>query len=194
MSTSFIRWTGLFAVFAGVSLILQQLYDLVAPDPTNGLWIGLHILGYLGLSFGLLGQVGIASRQWEKFGRLGQTGFLLGFIGNGVTIGAAFLNTFIVPVATTQAPSLIAPTGPLFTGPLGLIVLLASLLVTLGFILFGIATARAGVLPAIPAWIVVVTAWFGIAAVFARPVFDVTGALFGLGNAWLGWSVWSKTE
>ena len=133
-------------------------------------------------------------RQADKIGRMGLIGFLIGFIGNGLTAGAAFMNTFIVPVLTTQSPDLLEPTGPLFSGPLGLTVLLASLLVTVGFALFGIATARAAILPAIPAWLVVVTAWFGIAAVFSPVVFAIAGAVFGFGNAWLGYGVWTRTS
>ena len=188
------RWGGLAAVTAGALLVLQQIYALVAPDPTTGGWIAVHTLGYIGLACGLLGQVSLYGVQMDKVGRLGLIGFVLGFIGNGLTAGAAFMNTFIVPVLTAQAPNLLAPTGPLFSGPLGLMVLFSAILVTLGFILLGIATARAGILPAPAAWLVVVTAWFGLAAVFSPLVFAVVGALFGLGNAWLGYAIWSRPD
>jgi hypothetical protein len=179
------------AVIGGGLLILQQLYALVAPDVTSGSWVAIHTLGYIGLAVGLLGQVGVYAVQRDRVGRIGVVGFVLAFIGNGLTAGAAFLNTFIVPVLTARAPDLIAPTGPLFTGPLGLMVLFSAVLVTAGFILLGIATARAGVLPTIAAWLVVATAWFGLAAVFSPVVFAVAGAVFGLANAWLGLAVWS---
>lgn len=168
-NSNLIRWGGLCAVICGALLIVQQLYALVAPDVTSGAWVA----GYIGLAFGLLGQVGVYAVQRERVGRLGLVGFVLGVLGNGLTAGAAFLNTFVVPVLIARAPELIAPTGPLVTGPLGLMVLFSALLVTLGFILLGIATARAGVLPSIAAWLVVATAWFGLA------------------NAWLGFAVWS---
>jgi hypothetical protein len=191
LNSNLIRWGGLAAVIAGLSLIVQQLYALVAPDPTTAGWVAVHTLGYVGLSLGLLGQVSVYAAQMDKVGRLGLFGFILGFIGNGLTAGAAFMNTYIVPVLTTQAPDLIAPTGPLFMGPLGLMVLFSSVLVTIGFVMFGIATARAKVLPTPAAWLVVVTAWFGLAAIFSPVVFAIAGAVFGLGNAWLGFAVWS---
>ena len=191
-STKLIRWGGLAAAFAGVSLIIQQLYQLVSPDPTTGGWLATHTLGYIGLAIGLLGQVSIFAFQQDKLSKGGVTGFILAFIGNGLTVGAAFMNTFIIPVLTTSAPELIAPTGPLFMGPLGLIILLASLLVTVGFIMFGVATARAKVLPSAAAWLVVATAWFGIAAIFSPVIFAVVGSVFGFANAWLGWAVWSR--
>jgi hypothetical protein len=194
MQSNLIRWTGVFLILAGVSLALQQGYELIAPDKTGGAWVAVHTLGYFGLACGLLGQVGVYTRQMDKVGRMGLIGFLLGFIGNGLTGGAAFMNTFIVPVLTTQKPDLLAPSGPLFSGPLGLVVLLSSLLVTIGFALLGIATARAGVLPALAAWLVVLSSWFGIAAVFSTVAFALGGILFGLANAWLGWAIWSSTK
>lgn len=189
--TNLIRWSGLCALIGGASLIVQQLYALIAPEVTSGGWVAVHTLGYLGLAIGLLGQVGVFAVQRERVGWMGLIGFVLAFIGNGLTAGAAFLNTFIVPVLIARAPELIAPTGPLFTGPLGLMVLFSAVLVTVGFILLGIATARAGVLPPIAAWLVVATAWFGLAAVFSSIVFAIVGAVFGLANAWLGFAVWS---
>ncbi|MGQ0602751.1 MAG: hypothetical protein ACT4QE_13785 [Anaerolineales bacterium] len=190
-NSNLIRWSGLCAIIGGASLILQQLYALIAPDVTSGGWVAVHTLGYFGLAIGLLGQVGVYAVQRERVGRMGLIGFVLAFIGNGLTAGAAFLNTFIVPVLTARAPELIAPTGPLFTGPLGLMVLFSAVLVTVGFILLGIATARAGVLPPVAAWLVVATAWFGLAAVFSPIVFAIVGAMFGLANGWLGFAVWS---
>jgi hypothetical protein len=189
-----IRWGGLAAVFAGVSLIIQQFYALVAPDATAGGWIATHTLGYIGLAFGLLGQVSVWAAQRNQISNMGTIGFVLGFLGNALTIGAAFMNTFIVPVLATNAPELIAPTGPLFSGPLGMTVLLGSLLVTVGFIMFGITTARAKVLPSTAAWLVVFTAWFGMAALFSPIAFAIAGAVFGFANAWLGWAVWSKNS
>jgi hypothetical protein len=191
-SSNLIRWGGLAAVFAGISLIVQQLYALVAPDPTTGGWIATHTLGYIGLAFGLLGQVSVYAVQRNHISQRGTIGFVLGFLGNALTIGAAFMNTFIVPVLTPRAPELLVPTGALFSGPLGLILLLSSFLVTIGFIMFGIATARAKVLPTGAAWLVVFTAWFGMAAIFSPVAFAIAGTIFGFANAWLGWDVWSK--
>src|SRR5258708_6327083 len=100
--------------------------------------------------------------------------------------GAAFLNAFIKPVA----PQLTSPGSPLFMGPAGLVILLAALLVTVGFILFGVSLWRAGMWR-LAALLVIVGSWFGLAAVFSTPLFDVGGILFGVGNAWLGLGLWS---
>jgi len=195
-SSNLIRWCGLAAVLAGLSLILQQIYALVAPDPTTGGWVAVHTLGYFGLAIGLLGQIGVYVRQKDHVGQLGFFGFLLAFIGNVLTAGAAFLNTYIVPVLTVEAPALLGspPTdpGPLFGGPMGLVVLLSAVIVTIGFIMLGIATMRAGILPRPAALLVVLSSWFGLAAIFSPIVFAIAGAVFGLGNAWLGYALWSE--
>jgi hypothetical protein len=192
MSNNLIRWSGLAYLLAGLSLIAQQIYELVGPDPTSPGWVAIHTLGYLGLALGLIGLVGIYLAQRNEVGRLGTIGFVLGFLGNALTIGAAFLNTFLVPVLTNAAPDLLSPAGPLFTGPMGMIILLSAVMVTLGFVLFGIATMRAGVLPRWAALLVTISAWFGLAAVFSPVAFAIGGILFGLGNAWLGYAVWSS--
>lgn len=194
-SPNLIRWSGLGLMLAGLFLVLQQVFALVSPDPTASGWVAVHTLGYFGLVFGLLGLVGAHSFQQDRMTRAGTIGFILAFIGNGLTAGAAFLNTFIVPVLTVEAPDLLgagpSDPGPLFGGPMGLVLLLAGLLVTAGFILFGIAIARAGVLPKWAAWVVVLTSWFGLTASFSPVVFGISGALFGVGSAGLGYGVWS---
>jgi hypothetical protein len=50
---------------------------------------------------------------------------------------------------------------------------------------------RAGVLPRDAALLVILGSWFGLAAVPSTPAFDLGGVIFGLGNAWLGYAVWS---
>jgi len=182
-----IRRGGLLHLLSGLSLILLSVYDLAAPDPAGAARPLIHSLGYLGLALGLLGLTAVYLVQQELAGRLGLAGYLLAFVGNVLTAGAAFLNGYVAPVA----PELFAPTGPLFAGPAGLVILLSAVLVTAGFVMFGIATLRAGVLPRWAAILVVASAWFGLAAAFAPVAFHLGGILFGLGNAGLGYAVWA---
>ncbi len=182
-----IRWGGLAYLLAGLSLILQQAQELIAGGATTGLWITLHIMGYFGLALGLIGFVAIYLYAKEKIGTLGKWGFVLGFLGNAMNGGAAFLNAFIKPVA----PELTSTTSPLFMGPAGLVIGLAGLLVTIGFILFAVSLWRAN-LWRWAALLVILGSWFGLAAAFSTSAFDVGGILFGLGNAWLGFGLWSS--
>ena len=190
-SSNLIRWGGLANLLAGLSLILLSIYDLAVPDITVPFRGVIHTIGYLGLSIGLFGLVSLYTIQMGEVGRMGLIGFILAFIGNIMTAGAAFLNAYVVPVAS---PELFEPTGPLFTGLAGLIILFSAVLVTVGFILFGIATMRAGVLPRWAALLVIISAWFGLAAAFSPIVFHIGGIVFGLGNAWLGAAVWSSAR
>lgn len=192
-SSNLIRWCGLAYVVGGLSLIIQQLLHSASPEAA-GAWVAVHSLGYFGLVFGLLGLVGVYACQMEQVGRLGLIGFVMAFIGNGLTVGAAFLDSYVQPVLFVKAPDLVGfpPKDPaLFAGPLGLVVLLAALIVTIGFILFGIATVRAGVLPRWAAGLIILSSWFGLAAVFSQLVFTIGAIVFGLGNAGLGFAVWS---
>src|SRR5258708_38097955 len=133
-----LRWGGLAYLLAGLSLILQQGHELLAGGATTGLWVALHVIGYFGLSLGLIGFVAIFLHARDQVGGMGKWGFILGFLGNSLNGGAAFLNAFIKPVA----PQLTSPGSPLFMGPAGLVILLAALLVTVGFILFGVSLWR----------------------------------------------------
>ena len=184
-----IRWGGLAYLLAGLFLILQQGHELLAGGATTGLWVALHVLGYFGLSLGLIGLVAIFLYSKDQIGTLGKWGFILGFLGNSLNGGAAFLNAFIKPVA----PQLTTPTSPLFMGPAGLVILLAALFVTVGFILFSIALWRAD-LWRWAALLVILGSWFGLAAVFSTALFDIGGIIFGIGNAWLGLSLWSADK
>ena len=189
-ATTLIRWGGLAYLIAGVTLVLQQGYELVAGSSTTSTWVALHVVGYIGLALGLIGFVAIFEHQFARLGQLGVWGFILGFLGNGLTGGAAFLNAFVVPVA----PDLAKSTGPIFTGPAAGVIGLAALLVTVGFAMFGVATYRAGLLPGWAAVLTIAGAWFGLAAAFATTAFDVGGIVFGLGGIGLGWGVWRSSN
>jgi hypothetical protein len=188
-TSSTIRLGGMAYLLAALSLILQQGYELIADGATSGAWTALHVIGYLGLSLGLIGFVALFLHAKDKIGSLGKWGFVLGFLGNSLNGGAAFLNAFIKPIA----PQLTTASSPLFMGPAGLVILLAALLVTVGFILFAISFWRADIWRW-AALLVILGSWFGLAAVFSTPLFDIGGIIFGLGNAWLGFGLWSSEK
>ena len=192
-----IRWGGLLYVLAGLSLVIQQVFHPAqsALPAATVIWVLVHTIGYFGLALGLLGLVAVYARQKEQAGKLGLVGFVLAFLGNALTVGAAFLDGYLLPPLLANAPAILgappADPGPLFGGPAGIVILLSSLIVTVGFVLFGIATWRAGVLPRWAALIVVLSAWFGIAAIFSPAIFSAGAIVFSIGNAWLGYAVWA---
>ena len=179
--TNLVRWGALAALASGALWVAGGLLHLAYPqDPPGALG---HFLNYLGTAvfsaayLGMLGGlVGLHARQMGSYGRLGAVGFLLGFAGTTL----AFVG---------QATSAIFPQngalGWLFADP-GYGFTAGILLTSLGLVLMGVATLRAGMLPR----------WFGFGLV-ATVVFLALGAYGGfvvVGLIWLalGYALGSK--
>jgi hypothetical protein len=141
-TTNLIHWGALAALASGALWIAGGILHLAYPqDPPGMLGYYLNYVGtavfsvaYLGMLGGL---VGLHARQMDSYGRLGRAGFLLAFAGAAL----AFVG---------QATSGIFPQngtlGWLFSDP-GFAFQAGILLTSLGLLLMGIATLRAGVLP-----------------------------------------------
>ena len=167
-----VRWGALAAMASGALWVSGGLLQLAFPqDPPGMLGYYLNFLGtalfsaaYLGMLGGL---VGLHVRQAGSYERLGGAGFLLASAGAAL----AFVG---------QATSAIFPQngalGWLFADP-GYGFMVGILLTSLGLVLMGVATMRAGVLPR----------WCGFGLV-AMVVFLALGAYGGfvvVGLIWL---------
>jgi hypothetical protein len=178
-TANLIRWGALAALASGALWIAGGLLHLAYPqDPPGALGYYLNYLGtaifsaaYLGVLGGL---VGLHACQVDSYGRTGRAGFLLAFVGAAL----AFVG---------QATSGIFPRNGtlawLFSDP-GFGFQVGILLTSLGLVLLGIATLRAGVLPH----------WCGFGLV-ALVVFSALGAYGGfvvVGLIWLalGYALW----
>ena len=176
-----VRWGALAAMASGALWVAGGLLQLAFPqDPPGMLGYYLNFLGtalfsaaYLGMLGGL---VGLHVRQAGSYERLGGAGFLLASAGAAL----AFVG---------QATSAIFPhngaLGWLFADP-GYGFMVGILLTSLGLVLMGVATMRAGVLPR----------WCGFGLV-AMVVFLALGAYGGfvvVGLIWLalGYALGSK--
>jgi hypothetical protein len=198
------RWSGIACILAGLlialatlvhpsretpEIILEQELRLVAAH-----WLTTFFCGFL-----LLGLPGLYAAQSERAGRLGLVSFLMLFFG---TLFFAVHNNsgFIAPVLAAQAPAMLDAinTYP----PVAALNGLLAVGFFLGFILFGIATLRARVLPrqtgilmAIGAPLLLVGAVLGQFVSEALFIVAILGALaLGLGLAWAGYSLWSHKE
>ena len=170
-TANLIRWGALAALASGALWIAGGILHLAYPqDPPGTLGYFLNYLGtavfsaaYLGMLGGL---VGLHVRQMDSYGRLGRAGFLLAFGGAAL----AFVG---------QATSGIFPQngtlGWLFSDP-GFGFQAGILLTSLGLLLMGIATTRAGVLPR----------WCGFGLI-ALVIFLALGAYGGFVVAGLIW-------
>ena len=185
-----IRWSGLPTILAGV---LIALFPFLHPphDPEgyrSAAWAPVHLMPYIGLVLALLGLMGLFAGQLQRGGRLGLTGFLTAFIGAALTLTGAAQEAFDLPFIAAQAPQLAEGEPP------GLpFLIFTSVLFSLGFILLGIAIARAGVFPRAAGVLLAVSApvWAFAGPLLPEWVFTVGSVLFAIGLVWLGSTLWA---
>ena len=198
------RWSGIACILAGLlivlttlvhpsretlEIILEQELRLVA-----GHWLGTFSCGFL-----LLGLPGLYAAQSERAGRLGLVSFLMVFFG---TLFFAVHNNsgFIAPVLAAQAPAMLDAINAY--PPVAALNGLGPICFFPGFILFGMATLRARVLPRQAGILLAIgSPLFLVGAVLGQLVFEalfivaILGALaLGLGLAWAGYWLWSSKE
>lgn len=196
MSTlNLIRWSGLAALVGGVLGVVLDVVEfaLIGGQPEsvaaatsawiiiNALWILLFVLISLGL-------VGAYVRQAEQAGTLGLIGFLGAFTGTAMMSGAIWSAAFIAPWLAEAAPELMGaePSGVIVVG-----VVLTVVLLGLGWLLFGLASLQARVLPRGVAMLLMIGAVLGSVLEFLELPFS--GAVIGAAVAWMGYALWSGT-
>ena len=171
-STNLVRWGALAAMATGALWVAGGLLHLAFPqDPPGALGSFLNYLGtavfsaaYLGMLGGL---AGLHARQMGSYGRLGAVGFFLSFAGTAL----AFVG---------QASSGIFPQngalGWLFADPgYGFVAGIVS--TSLGLLLMGVATLRAGVLPRL--------CGFGLVTMVVFLALGAYGGFVVVGLVWL---------
>jgi hypothetical protein len=191
-----IRWGGMTSILSGLLLILFAVFH-PAREVTlaqDGLSWGLeHQLGIVSMVLMLFGLIGLYARQIERSSTLGFIGFVTAFAGVALYMGGMFLDAYFFPLLAVQAPSIVTDvlTGNVSGLPavgLGLSVVLF----VVGFMVFGLATMRAGVLPrAAGALLIVGAPLFGPGSLLPKLVQTGGAVVFGLGLIWLGYAVWS---
>lgn len=194
-----IRWSGLALALSGVPLVVVAVFHpnifhtgFTAASAT-GSWVVLHLLAAAAMVLTLFGVVGLYARQAGRLGGLGLYGLLLAVPGIVVVACVVYLEAIAMPVLAAQAPALLALDGPL----LGSVLLRATAALAAGYpvglILLGIATWRAGILPAGAAITFTVgTASFSVFEGLFVPVLGIASTvLFAAGCGWLGHAIWS---
>jgi len=201
-SERFIRWSGAALLLGGVAIALFVivLYPVGgffgAQRARDPLWVPAHTLHLIGALLTLFGVVGLYGRQIERTGPLGAVGFAIAFVGTALFVGTGMLTTFVWPVLAAFAPATLELDGALFVRPAGVLFGVTILTLIPGYLLLGLATFRAGVLPRGGALLLMVGVVFAIAppppvGPFPWIGLVVGGVLFGAGAAWLGYSLWS---
>ena len=198
MSTAnLIRWSGLASLLASVLYIVGGFLhpageDLAAVSSPN--WVLAHLLLWASVILLLFGLIGLYAWQREKTGMFGLVGFVLAF--TGATIAGVFVanGAAMLPQVAATAPDLFAQIAapPAFALPL------FGVTFGLGFILFGVATMRADVLPRWAGLLLIIGTVLQMAE--GSPLDKsllymilITGrAVFGLSFAWMGYALWSE--
>ncbi|MNR28532.1 hypothetical protein D3C85_1458600 [compost metagenome] len=136
-----------------------------------------------------------------KFGWLGLVGYLLFSLEFVLLTALTFIEAFILPLLTTDAPTfaegflgLSSGTGSKYDlGALVAVGPVSAVAYLLGGLLFGIATLRAGVLSRWAAGLLAFGAVASLAAaVLPHEIGRIAAVPMGVGLIWLGYSLWTN--
>jgi len=196
-SANLLRWSGLAFLLSGALIALFfLLHPIGDPPPAQVIlstpYAAEHTLGIASRVLNLLGLIGVYAWLAQKQRWLALIGFLLASIGTALLLGGVIVDATINPVLASSAPKLLDPTSTLFTGPTEVVFLVYGLIYALGFIIVGMSTLLMG---GFSRWagIPLIVGALLVAYVFAVPwIVRVIGAVvFGLGQVWVGYAVWS---
>jgi hypothetical protein len=202
-ANALIRLNGVACVVGGVFLIAfvlvhpwdQLMGAEIARTPQ---WRLAHTFHFIGAAFTLMGLPGLFIQQRAALGRFGLTGFALSFLGNAMFVGTGMITAFIWPMLAVDAPICVEVGGPIFGSPVSVLAfVLTAIILVVGYVLFGIATLRAGVLPRSATLMLVVGAILGMLPphpVGALPWWALVlgGVLYGVALIWLGVVLWIR--
>jgi hypothetical protein len=186
-SSGLARWGGLAAMVAGVLLLVAELLELLpafddypfSELALTGLFtfqVTLYLLGLILLSVGL---VGLYAHQSDTAGRLGLVGFLVAFIGTVFFTGFFWANLFVAPALAVGAPEFLDQGGR-FPG-----FRLSLLIYAVGWLLFGLASLKAGAYPRAPVIVLIVGAALDLLGA------PLSGLVIDVAFVWLGFSLFS---
>lgn len=201
MSTAnLIRWSGLISILAGALYALGALLHPVGEDIAAYIspdWIPAHMVYWISAILMLFSLPGLYARQMENTKWLGLVGFVLAFFGTALVGNIFFMASTVLPLVAAQMPVLFDQVAA--PSPAGVFMLILGYV--LGYILFGIATMRADVLPRWSGLLLIIGVLFFM--VSETPLFDRTlshvivtsgDVLFGIGFAWMGYALWSEKQ
>lgn len=142
LSSNLVRWGGIAAVVAGLVFMVLVLLGPQGPVSSSFLPDTLSTILLIVVLLGqMAGIAGLHALQRGRYGRLGAAGALLAFVGIALQLLLGIVASAL-DLSTSEAANL----------TFALLLLLGLLALFVGFVLLGIATLRAGVLPR----------WFGV--------------------------------
>jgi uncharacterized membrane protein (DUF485 family) len=180
---SFGRLAGMASIAAAGLILANQISQLVfAATMTQSMAVATHSLrnglALVAMYALLVALTGLYAHQATVAGKLGLVGYLVAALGTLLVAGDWWYETFVSPLIASQAPELLAtaPSGAILIGAVTTFGSFA-----LGWVLFGLATLRAGVYPRGAAVLTIVGGVAGILAL--SPPFQIPLAL---AVVWMG--------
>ena len=197
-----VRWSGLATVAGGVLLLIVTIVELFAYGTAslfeamvNDAWVPATVLSLVGLALITLGLVGLYARQSEQAGTLGLVAFLAAFAGMLMVFGFVWANAFILPELAVEFPDYLR--GWFEEPPviLGAAFFIGLVLFDLGWLLFGVASLRAGVFPRGAAILTIIGAVLDFVVFFlgvSAGINGIVGLVLRGAIVWMGLSLWSE--
>lgn len=202
-TSNLIRWTGLAAMGAGIIFaVIQPIHPLdILSSVTTTRWVVIQSFKMTMCFLGLLGIVGLYSRQVKETGWLGLAGYLLFSLFYALTTAFVFAEAFILPLLATASPKFVegflgivnGAASEVSLGALPTLYAVAGAGYVLGGLLFGIATYRAGILPRWAAALFAAGAVLPIVlGMLPHPLNRTFAVPMGVALVGLGYALWSE--
>ena len=191
-STKLIRLSGIFSILAGILYALSALIHPAGEDVgsiASVFWVPAHLLGSIAAIFILFGLMGLYGSQLVRTGWLGFIAFFLAFVGSAMLGIEESQSVTMAPLLAGKAPALLEQSS--LAGPALIFGLIFLVSFFLGFLLLGIASMRAGVLPRWSGLLLILGLVLTLGGQMSHLVGIIAAVVFGAGLAWMGSAVWS---
>lgn len=149
-------------------------------------WSVLYMFRLIAVMLLMLGLVALFARQSRKMGTFGAAAFLIASTGTMLVFGFAWALTFTFPAMAEAVPAFLDAHAA--APSLG--VVLTLFLVTAGWLLFGIASLRAKVLPAGAIWLVIAGSVLALLLNMVKA--PMSWLVFDAAVMWMGWWLWKE--
>lgn len=197
-SAKLIRWSGPVTMLSGLLYAIGALLhpvgeSLTAVNQTN--WVPAHLTYWASVNLLFFGLIGLYARQVKETGVLGLIGFVLAFVGTALVASILIYVSTVLPIIASEAQGIFKKAA----GTPGFLVPVFIIGFGLGWILLGVATMRAGLLPRwsglfliVGVILFVISEAVPFEATLAHTLVTVGDILFGFGLGWIGYSLWTE--